>query len=69
MQTVLDHRKTYISPLGRVCKVLPRHPDQPEAPYHIVYQSREGEREADDGFSLSVDNIYTIKRFSVVGGW
>lgn len=57
--------RTYLSPSGRLCRLLPPCPVRQNV-LHFVYLSKRGDRPIADSFALSVDNATSIARMREV---
>jgi len=55
--------RIYLSPSGRLCKLLPTNHKNP-GNLTFVYLSRRGDREIDDHFTLLASNAFAISRIT-----
>ncbi len=63
--------KTYITPAGRLCRLVdpPKHgPGSDGSILTFAYVGRNGSLSREDSFSISVDNELTLKAFAELGG-
>lgn len=63
--------KIYITPSGRLCKLVPNPKHGPGSDGSILtfaYLTRSGGPSKDDGFSINVENEVTLKLFAELGG-